>query len=487
MFDEERGLSSFSLISYAGFSLTLLLLFSVLLIPDTIRFTRDFQALIPSNFVTSLAFAAGLFVVWRLSNFVQKCKRVFVVVAFLLSLCNLPIVSQYGAFFAPHIGIGLSLSILVPLWGDFLWQTTKQDSRTALAVTLVITFVLFVILTLLLRSAVPYVIMALSMISAFLLLVMIQARRAPRVSEPPVFSAESDERMVLSWRPLILFASVCFAIGFAIYGLLSTIAMSELIYLGLGSALVAGLILYDAGKSHLINEALIGRLTLPCFVILLLPLALIQDDLRFILFFGVFLLALIPYFCSWVAIMEHIATFDLQGIRVTALANLPSALGLCLGAAVSWVAFSTEVFGEMTAAFIVILIISVNIIIFAVLVYEPKSYFPVSSTDTSNLEHDQELSPRQTYFQAKIDVLAEQYSLTKRQSEVVFFLAKGRSAKYIESTLCLSPHTVKSHIYTIYQKIGVHSKNELVTMVENIHIDRVEDGSQEIASSVHKG
>ena len=62
--------------------------------------------------------------------------------------------------------------------------------------------------------------------------------------------------------------------------------------------------------------------------------------------------------------------------------------------------------------------------------------------------------------------VAEQYSLTPRESEVFMCLARGRNAEYIANQLMVSPATVKSHIYHIYQKLGVNSQQRLMDLVE---------------------
>ena len=65
------------------------------------------------------------------------------------------------------------------------------------------------------------------------------------------------------------------------------------------------------------------------------------------------------------------------------------------------------------------------------------------------------------------DELAEQYKLSPRQKEIFLLLARGRNVQFIREELVLSTPTVKSHIYNIYQKMGVHSHQELIDLVEN--------------------
>ncbi len=56
--------------------------------------------------------------------------------------------------------------------------------------------------------------------------------------------------------------------------------------------------------------------------------------------------------------------------------------------------------------------------------------------------------------------------LSARQQEVFMMLAKGRNTTYIEKELVISNHTVKAHIYRIYQKLDVHSQQQLIDMIE---------------------
>lgn len=63
--------------------------------------------------------------------------------------------------------------------------------------------------------------------------------------------------------------------------------------------------------------------------------------------------------------------------------------------------------------------------------------------------------------------LSEKYKLSPRQKEIFFLLAKGRNVQFIKDKLVLSTPTVKSHVYSVYQKMGVHSHQELIDLVES--------------------
>ena len=62
--------------------------------------------------------------------------------------------------------------------------------------------------------------------------------------------------------------------------------------------------------------------------------------------------------------------------------------------------------------------------------------------------------------------LAREYKLSPREAEVFGFLAKGRSVPYMRDALVISKSTIETHIKHIYAKCNVHSKQELLDLVE---------------------
>ncbi|MEE0594854.1 MAG: helix-turn-helix transcriptional regulator, partial [Eggerthella lenta] len=67
---------------------------------------------------------------------------------------------------------------------------------------------------------------------------------------------------------------------------------------------------------------------------------------------------------------------------------------------------------------------------------------------------------------AGVDAVAARFELTPREREILGYLARGRSARFIAETLIISENTVWAHIKRVYAKTGVHSKQELMSVVE---------------------
>ena len=58
------------------------------------------------------------------------------------------------------------------------------------------------------------------------------------------------------------------------------------------------------------------------------------------------------------------------------------------------------------------------------------------------------------------------YGLTEREGEVMIMFAKGRNLPYVQEELCLSKSTVSTHRQHIYQKLGVHSAQEMIDLIQ---------------------
>lgn len=65
---------------------------------------------------------------------------------------------------------------------------------------------------------------------------------------------------------------------------------------------------------------------------------------------------------------------------------------------------------------------------------------------------------------------SKMHGLSRREGEVLVLLAKGRDTPYIAEELCISKNTVRTHTKNIFTKTDVHSKQELMSVVEAVHL-----------------
>lgn len=59
--------------------------------------------------------------------------------------------------------------------------------------------------------------------------------------------------------------------------------------------------------------------------------------------------------------------------------------------------------------------------------------------------------------------------LTRREGQIVKLVAEGLPNREISSTLGISPHTVKNHLFRIYEKLGVSNRVEVVLYAQSDH------------------
>lgn len=71
-------------------------------------------------------------------------------------------------------------------------------------------------------------------------------------------------------------------------------------------------------------------------------------------------------------------------------------------------------------------------------------------------------------FQAACRNIAEQYALSPRETEVLELIAQGRSVSYIGEALYISPNTAKSHRRRLYEKLGMHKNQEVISLVQTV-------------------
>jgi DNA-binding CsgD family transcriptional regulator len=61
------------------------------------------------------------------------------------------------------------------------------------------------------------------------------------------------------------------------------------------------------------------------------------------------------------------------------------------------------------------------------------------------------------------------HKISNREQEIIHLILEGLSNSDIEKRLYISPHTVKNHIYNIYQKLGVKNRVQISNLVRAFH------------------
>ncbi len=80
--------------------------------------------------------------------------------------------------------------------------------------------------------------------------------------------------------------------------------------------------------------------------------------------------------------------------------------------------------------------------------------------------HDEAEPQRKGRFGAAIEALAEAHQLSPRETDVLRCLAMGYNSSTTASKLHISWNTVRTHTRNVYGKLGVHSQQELIALVD---------------------
>ena len=104
--------------------------------------------------------------------------------------------------------------------------------------------------------------------------------------------------------------------------------------------------------------------------------------------------------------------------------------------------------------------------------YQIYPFEPVieeNEDEETSVQIEQE-GKRKLVWQRKIETACDRYKLSPREREVLRILLKGRDAKYIMDQFYISQSTAKTHIYNIYRKFGIHSRQDLYDFIEDIEL-----------------
>lgn len=80
-------------------------------------------------------------------------------------------------------------------------------------------------------------------------------------------------------------------------------------------------------------------------------------------------------------------------------------------------------------------------------------------------------SAREEISVDQIEALADINGLTKRELDVLCLIIQKKSLRAMAEEMCLSVNTVKTHVAHVYQKIGVHSRDQIILRIERLTED----------------
>ena len=240
-------------------------------------------------------------------------------------------------------------------------------------------------------------------------------------------------------------------------------------------ALLVACALYLGGHSFDIGKIYYPIATIACLVILVSPL--LGETFRFAQLvivdasYNVFILAV------WCILASIASQTTLSSTYVFGLGRGASAVGTTLGqfvAGFSVAALPAFRDGALIAAIVcaVIVLLCLQFVMGEHTVTEAleKTFsegvivVPASESDKGMQTAAREVPLE--HWDVLCEAIAAEKGLTARESEILGLLSRGRTAAYISEELCISYNTAKGHIRNLYAKCDVHSRQELINMVE---------------------
>jgi DNA-binding CsgD family transcriptional regulator len=269
-------------------------------------------------------------------------------------------------------------------------------------------------------------------------------------------AVQGSARLRITTGIIVLLYGVLF--GFVTFQLMRSLGHSEFSLVFSGAMLCAALILLAVIKwRRYIPYSTIMKVLLPLviggFLSLLWP-----DAMANLISYAFLLLLFSTYEIAnqytLIAIGSDSAT---EVVRTLAHGRLSPLLGMIGGWLLCLVFFNDATLGTDT----VVIAATGLIVVLATLAV----IFPIRS---NLVDEKQEWNLKRESFKARCEGIAHHYGLSSREHEVLVLLAKGRNAQFIGQDLCISQYTAKTHIYHVYQKLGINSHQELISIVDGI-------------------
>ncbi len=199
------------------------------------------------------------------------------------------------------------------------------------------------------------------------------------------------------------------------------------------------------------------RAVIPSLAIGLIILSLADDKYSFIgnglCMFGIHSLDMLLLLVA----SDLVYRFNVPIALLLGLTMFTERVGTTIGTALYWQAFGASEWGMEEMSLLLLLFAAVVIVIGTLFFTEldfMKLYQPLPTLPSKTLD-----------VPSNCITVAQEHSLTPRESEILRLLSEGRSGPYIAKELVISENTVRNHISNIYRKIGVYDRQSLIDVI----------------------
>lgn len=368
---------------------------------------------------------------------------------------------------------GVGLTCLFMPWVELMGSMERREVALALAGAIGLGACLYLVMNML---PFPFniALLCISPLCSLAVIVMLE-HSAAVVPAPFVPCKQSLEkvRLSLSFRAMTVAYGVVLGLGI---GLTTQIQGGAALYSGIAGATVLGVaaaLLCLRYAPERVRQNGTFQILFPVLIIALLPMSFLQGMAATVCNMLVFACFAI-FEITGVYLMLFLAQKH-KASRLQLACTLQACLfaGLLAGHVIGVVATSS---GAMdypmlsAAALALVVVLAIMVTLFGIGPVGRNGAIAgrrdaKGSTDEG--EDDAPLGPERGRWKARCQAVAREHGLSARETEVFMLLAKGRGIEHIQGKLCISGHTVKSHVYNIYRKMDIDSREELLDAVED--------------------
>lgn len=360
---------------------------------------------------------------------------------------------------------GLGLTCLFMPWIELMGSLSRKENVLVLAGAIALGACIYLVMNTL---PYPFNITLLSVSPLGSLAIAIMLERSSQIVPAPFVSREQslkNAKLTPMFRAMTIAYGIVLGLGI---GLTTQIQGGIPLYTGIATATALGaaaaLVCLRVSAARIQHNGAFQML-FPVLIIALLPMSFLQGlpaTICNLLVFACFSIFEITGIYMTLSLAER---HKASRLHITCLLQACLFAGLLIGHIIGVVATSSGVMDYPMlsgAALTLVVILAIMVTLFSIGPIDPKNVNGRESAPPRERE--------QGHWKARCQTVAQTYGLSARETEVFMLLAKGRGIEHIQSKLCISSHTVKSHVYNIYRKMDINSREELLDAVENAQV-----------------
>lgn len=384
--------------------------------------------------------------------------------AAMLSLCTCMLIMtngekrfEYLCFFASFVA-GIAVAVLFWAWGAAFMATLGRYIGVRLGAAFAVGAALYVVAHLLPAVAARGFVVAMPILSVACLAVgRFVPASLPKSSRPVTEHGKHVFARAVIAVLLMGFSESCMRSVFQSDDVVFKSQAYQWVLLG--SALVASVLIACVARFRPGRDS-VGRVNY--VIMLVMVFFFLLTPAVFEIGYGADVTTMICFFLLylfvWTALLQIAAFYGLRARQAFGVGLGFMYLGCLLGSYTG-----SHLSGVIAANYRLQIALSLGC---AVLVLVSMLFVADERTFVELLDADGESPAAPRRFGLRCDRMAQLYGLTPKETEVMVLVAKGRSAQRIQEALGVSASTVNTHVNHIYRKMGVHSRQEMLDLIE---------------------